>query len=541
MKQLPCNEIWYTTINRKPITNFNKYAFDSNLTSNTYTNKGVLTFTNDLTIIGESAFAFCEELETITLPETITKIDERAFSVCENLLEISIPNNVKSIGDCAFALCVNLTKFSGKYASNDGLCLIVNGILNQFAIGQELQEYHIPFEATKIGWSSFSACQLEKVVLHNKIVEIGHSAFCGSENLSDINIPNSVSIIEDVAFQNCHALKTIFIPKSVSNFGIGVFEGCNDISVTYEDESIDPSKCKDLNQLLDEYAAQQEESPEGYVYTGDVNAKIIHIPDGVSLVKSEAFENCNKVEVIYVPNSVKQIENGTFACLTSLCSFKGEYASNDGKCLIINNTLVGFAYKGVYEYKLPQGIIDIAPSVFDRNQEIRSVEISEGIHSIGYQAFWGCENLTNIILPDGLKVIGDSAFSGCTSLEKIIIPNSVRLIGGSAFNNCVRLEEISLPEHLFAPNSNIFSGCKNLEKINNQSLNKDGNCLIIDDVLVNYNEQTPNSKFVIPNGVTTIANSAFIGNKNITNVVVPQTVTEIGDYVFYNCINLISV
>ena len=103
MKHIPNNEIWYTTANGEILSNFDKYAFSSNLISNEYTNNhGVLTFANDLTIIGNSAFALCEELESIIITDTIVKIDEGAFSCCENLQEITKHNhhesNKKNIG-----------------------------------------------------------------------------------------------------------------------------------------------------------------------------------------------------------------------------------------------------------------------------------------------------------------------------------------------------------------------------------------------------------------------------------------------------------
>ena len=465
MKHIPNNEIWYTTANGEILSNFDKYAFSSNLISNEYTNNhGVLTFANDLTIIGNSAFALCEELESIIIPDTIVKIDEGAFSCCENLQQIAIPENVESIGECAFGLCVNLTKFSGKYASNDGLCLIINGILNQFALGQELQEYIVPIDVIEIGWSSFSDSQLEKIVLHDKIKKIGHSAFCGCTNLSEINIPDSVISIEDVAFQDCTALKKIFIPKSVSNLGINIFDGCNNVSVTYEDESINSSINKDLKQLFDEYAAKQKKSPDGYVYSGEINPKIIRIPDGVSLVKSEAFENCNNVEIIYVPSSIKTIEDGAFSGLKKLCRFQSEHATDDGRCLIIKNTLVGFAGSDVHEYTLPSGITSIAPMVFSHNTDLRSINISDGVRVIGYQAFWGCEKLEKIVLPNSLNIISDSALGGCASLLKIKIPDSVKCFGDSVFQDCTLLEEVTLPDNLQTTNNSIFLGCNKLKK-----------------------------------------------------------------------------
>lgn len=539
--RIPNNEIWYTTTNSKVVANFDKYAFDSNLISNAYANnRGVLTFDDDITIIGESAFALCEELESITLPDTIVKIDIGAFSACENLKEFNIPDSVKEIGECAFGLCVNLEKFSGKYISEDRLCIIIDGVLNQFALGCGLEEYTIPNDVREIGWSAFSDSELTKINLHENIIKIGHSAFCGCQNLTHINIPNSITTIDDAAFQDCVALKNIFIPKTALKLGASLFNGCDDISVVYEDNRSVTSKNKDLNQHLAEYTKQRKISPESWVYAGNKNAKIIYIPDGVSIVNSEAFKNCNEVEVIYIPDSVKEVENGAFEGLGNLCRFEGEYASDDGRCLIIKNTLIGFAGKDIYEYTLPSGITNIAPMVFSLNKHLCTIDIPFGVRTIGYQAFWGCEKLIKIELPDSINVIGDSAFGGCESLVKIIIPNSVKVIGDSAFQYCTQLEEVTLPDNLFATNSSIFSDCNNLKTINSPLMSKDGNYLIIDGVLVDYIEQEKNSTCVIPNGVTAIARSAFYGNKNITSVVIPQSVTDIGDGAFHSCSNLVS-
>lgn len=540
MKQIPNNEIWYTTTNEETLSDFNEYAFDSKLISNTYTNNhGVLVFANDLTIIGESAFALSEKLKSIILPDTIAKIDIGAFSVCENLLEITIPKNVTSIEACAFGLCTKLKKFSGKYASEDGLSLIINGVLNQFALGCKLKEYTIPSEATEIGWSSFSESQLEKVVLHDKIKKIGHSAFCGCVNLYEINIPNNVTSIEDVAFQDCTALKDISIPKSV-NLGINVFEGCNDVSVTYDDESIGYSKDTDLKQLMAKYTSRENQS-EGYVYSGDESAKIIHIPDGVSLIKSDAFEDCQEVEVIYIPSSVKEVEDGAFCGLNNLCRFVSDNASEDGRCLIIKNTLFGFAGKDIYQYTLPNNITNIAPMVFGYNRDLRSIDISDGVRKIGYQVFWMCENLERITLPNSLKVIEESAMGGCESLKNIIIPDSVKVIEDAIFYDCTQLEEVTLPSNLLAINGSIFSGCVNLKKINSPLITKDGGGLIIDGVLVDYIGLNKNNEFVIPNGVSMIANNAFHGNKYIKNIIIPESVTKIGSGAFHSCNNLVSV
>ena len=542
MKDIPNNEIWYTAKSRSIIKNFDVNAFNSQLLSNTYKKGiGVLQFSTDLTIIGESAFFLCEELESIILPNSLKRIEAGAFSACENLKKINIPENVQEIGECAFGLCVSLECFSGKFASTDGCCLVIDGILNQFALGCGLKEYFIPNDVYEIGWSSFSESELDKIFLHNKIIKIHHSAFCGCRKLREINIPNSVTTIDDAAFQDCMSLKNISIPKSVKSLGFQVFEGCDDILIVYEDKNQRSKNDRNLTQFIADYVPLQDKLSNGWVYLGNKDAKTIYIPEGVTLVKSNAFENCYKIEKIYVPNSVEEIEDGVFAHLDKLCCFESEFASEDERCLILKNTLVGFASDGLDKYTIPTEVTNIAPKVFCNKDKIRTIVFQEGVRLIGNSAFLGCYRLSDVQFPSTLKCIGSFAFAGCVSLKSIIVPNSVKAIGESAFADCKQLVEIVLPEELVSINENIFTGCYNLTRIKSQLTSKNGNSLIIGDTLVHYVGQQAMTEFVVPNNVKTIAKNAFLGNNNIKKIIIPESVTKIGAGAFHGCRNLLIV
>lgn len=518
MKNIPNNEIWYTTSDNSITNNFDAYAFGSQLLSNTYKDGiGKLKFSNDITVIGESAFALNEDIETIILPNSITKIDVGAFSACQGLQEIYIPNSVVEIGECAFGLCVNLMKFSGKFATKDGLCLIVNGVINQFALGNEMHEYSIPTEVSEIGWSSFSDSMLKKVILHENITKIGHSAFCGCENLEEINIPNSVTTIEDAAFQDCVNLKSCFIPKSVLNLGVNVFDGCNDISITYEDSSEEETENNDLESLLKKYAEIINAKSNEWKYSDDSSATFVRVPDGVEVITSDAFESCEDVETIYIPSSVKDIDAWAFCDLKNLSRFEGVYASEDGKCLIIKNTIVGFASKDIEEYQIPTGVKAIAANVFRYREELEGIIIPHGVTTIGDDAFFGCESLYNINLPTTLKYIGESAFADCSSLTEIVIPDSVRFIGKEIFRN------------------------SSIEKIHSPLLSTDGRCLIANGDLVHYMDLGPISEYTIPNNVNTITDWVFFNNSNIRKIVIPSSVAKIGANAFHSCSELSKV
>ncbi|MBO7311238.1 MAG: leucine-rich repeat protein, partial [Alistipes sp.] len=171
---IPSNEIWYTNgSTTEPTQPYNTSAFDTNIISNEYDAKKecwVIKFDGEVTTIGEDAFSCCSSLTSVTIPDSVTTIGEVAFYECSSLTSITIPDSVTTIGyaaflDCssltsvtipdsvttigekAFLVCSSLREFNGKYASEDGRCLIIDGTLNSFA-PSGLTEYTIPDSVT---------------------------------------------------------------------------------------------------------------------------------------------------------------------------------------------------------------------------------------------------------------------------------------------------------------------------------------------------------------------------------------------------------
>lgn len=137
--------------------------------------------------------------------------------------------------------------------------------------------------------------------------------------------------------------------------------------------------------------------------------------------------------------------------------------------------------------------------------------------------------------------IGESAFSGCRSLKSIEIPDGVTIIGENAFADCESLNSIMIPANTTAECwGKVFSSCSNLftivvsknnaeyKFINNSMLSKDGKGLLLC------------ISAIIPDGVTMIAKSAFEGC-NLTEIEIPEEVTDIGDEAFYLCYELRSI
>ena len=227
---------------------------------------------------------------------------------------------------------------------------------------------------------------------------------------------------------------------------------------------------------------------------------------------------------------------------------------------------------------IPKTVMSIADwAFFDCNALEKVVFAGENIPIIGKGAFAGCKSLKQIEFPDYLTTIGEYAFAGITlkngeETEKFGIMNEdgfseyewkitdmalsepifnegskLSNIGDYAFFNCKELKTITLSSVITAFNYRAFvdSGIENVlfHSGNSGSMLKgiDGAVLSKNGRILHYYALNANSEYTIPEGVVTVADYAFSGNKSITNVVFPASVTSIGIGTFENCTSLKNV
>ena len=206
---------------------------------------------------------------------------------------------------------------------------------------------------------------------------------------------------------------------------------------------------------------------------------------------------------------------------------------------------------------------EIFENVFSGNEYITSVIIPYSVTSIGSNAFFGCSSLTNVVIPDSVTSIGDWAFSHCYGFTNVVLPDSVVIIGDGAFSGCYNLASMVIPDSIISIGSGVFSSCNSalyaeykygkyvksgdnpyavLIEITNKNFNAyeihADTKTIVFGVFKDCSRLT---SIIIPDGVTSIGDSAFYGCSSLTSVTIGNNVTTIGDKAFYNCASLKDV
>ncbi len=267
---------------------------------------------------------------------------------------------------------------------------------------------------------------------------------------------------------------------------------------------------------------------------------IIKFNGNVTTIGKDAFCSRDNLTGVTIPNSVTKIGERAFVYCDSLKEFKSEFASPDGRCLIINRELIAFAPAGITEYTIPDSVTTIGYDAFGYCTNLTSVTIPNSVKTIGEHAFYGCQSLKSVTIPDSVTTIGEQAFSNCINLTSVTIPNSVKTIGKLAFLNCSNLTSITIPNSVTKIGNGAFASCNSLKEFKSEFAPKDDRCLIINGKLVAF-APAGITKFTIPDSVTTIGEYAFDGCSSLTYVTIPNSVTTIGEHAFAWCSNLTSV
>ena len=483
--QNPKYSIYFTKRDSEYDVRLDEESFDATILYRIYQD-GVyeIVFDAPITTIGAGAFRDCDNLASITIPNSVTTIGASAFRDCDNLTSITIPNSVTTIGAYAFDGCRSLTSVT------------------------------IPDSVTSIGDSTFDGCR----------------------SLTSINIPNSVTEIGYNAFRNCSSLRSITIPNSVTTIGEGAFYNCMgeliinsriiETDYTYSDY---PTEYGWLSgtKFTDLTIGEGIEKIGEQAFRDCSSLTNVTIGNDVTMIGESAFAGCNSITSVTIGDSVTELGEYLFSS-SSLQEFKGKCASEDGRCLIIEGVLNYFAPAGLTKYAIPDSVTKIGKRAFAGCGSITSVTIPDSVTSIGSEAFDRCSSLTSVTIGDSVTTIGSEAFYGCRSLTSVTIPDSVTSIGSYAFYDCSSLTSVTIPDSVTSIGDSTFDGCRSLTSINIPNSVTEigrrafGSCYSLTSV-------------TIPDSVTSIGSEAFSGCTRLTNITIPNSVTSIGGSAFSSC------
>ena len=336
--------------------------------------------------------SFCNQIQSVTIPESVTSIGKSAFEDCSNLDSLTIKGVATSIGAYAFGSCTSLTSLSlvGSFQTIGDYAFVSCGMTS----------LTIDATITSIEKYAFSSRSLTSLSLTCDVQKIDDYAFANCTSLTSLSLTGDIQKIGDYAFYYCPSLKTVTLPKSLTSIGLLAFGSCTSL------DSIEiPGTVTEIG---------------GFAFhlSGLTSVKI---DEGVQSTGAHMFNGCDNLTTVKLPESLTTIADGSFA-----------------HCSNLNNV------------NIPASVTRIGYAAFSNCTSLSKITLQDGVKTIGADAFYSCQALTSITLPDSVTDIGKEAFGNCSNLESITISKNVTTIEPDTFYWCFSLKDITLPAGLIS-------------------------------------------------------------------------------------------
>ncbi len=438
-----------------------------------------VTMPNTITIIDDYAFATCSGLTgLLTIPNKVTTIGNRAFHYCSGLTQLTIPSSVKAIKYMAFNFCTNLKRVNitdlAAWCNIDFESSSSNPLHQDLYLnGTKVTNLVIPSSVTTIKKFAFSNFKsLQQVTIPSSVTEIGYEAFYYCTGLTSVVLPNSAILIEGEAFYGCSSLASLSFPSSIFYIGKNAFAG----TAWYNNQ---PDGVVYAGNVAYKYKGTMPQETSitlrngctgiagGAFYGGCGNMTSITLPGTVKIISYEAFRDCSGLTSITIPNSVTTIENSAFYHCTGLSSIN---ISNSSSLKEIGQLV--FSRCCFTSITIPKSVTHIGLWAFDACNDLTRVNITDlaawcniDFEDSSSNPLAKAKNLyvngnkvTNLVIPNSVTAISNYAFNGC-SINSVTIPNTVASIGSEAFSGCSQLLSVLIPHSVTRIGSYAFSGC----------------------------------------------------------------------------------
>ena len=554
--------------------------------------------------IQKYAFYNCTGLQSVTIPDSVKFIREFAFYGNTDLKDINL-NNIEMIGREAFTNCENLeldkdellkTYTIGKNAFENCNSLITLDLTSLRNSGKEIFKNCkgltsvVLGENTKLSYAMFVGSGLETVDIYEKI-EIPEYCFALCEDLTVVNIYNSLVGIKEGAFSECPKLERINMHGNVGYFGDQVFYSCTGLkSIILPNNSITlGGYCFYMCESLQEVYFDSEtkiNKIDGSIFEGTNISKFvvsndnpyyatmanggllvsknystimfaapsildstIVIPASFTKINDAAFTGCN-IEKLIIESPNLTIGAFAFANCENLKeivfpvtgSIVNEHAFNYTTSLesIVNLDKVlfigdyAFANSGIKEVTIGSNAV-CGEGAFFRSK-VETVNVGANAE-FGLGAFQECSYLVTVNMPTDNVTFGRGCFANDIQLEKIDL-SYVKEIKPETFYGCSNLVRVILTnatvigDYAFADCSKLYSiSIPNVQEIGEGAFSR----------YSTYGGAPIFSSISLPDTLTTIKDGAFLGCESLLEIVIPESVTFMGDYLFAYCVNLQSV
>ncbi len=243
----------------------------------------------------------------------------------------------------------------------------------------------------------------------------------------------------------------------------------------------------------------------------------IEIPEGVTAIQARTFGDCTSLTNVTLPTSLERIDTAAFISCTALTGI------NLPPNLHTLEREVFRHCSGLTNITLPGSITSMGINIFENCTGLTSAVVSAGITELPSELFENCSSLTNVSLPGGLLEIDSDCFYRCYSLVNISIPASVTTLHDYAFRSCSSLINI-----------NVDIANTTYTSLNGVVFNDD-----LTELIICPNGRT--GSYAIPTGGTHIANQAFNRCRKLTEIIIPETVTNLSSFSFRECSSLVAI
>ncbi len=542
-------------------------SYNSNSSPFTGATFSKVTISEGVTHVGKYAFYGNSSLTSVTLPESLLTIGAQAF-YRSGLANITIPDGVLSIGNEAFYNCQNLLKAK----VGRGVSTLPQGIFNACAY---MTSVELSEGLLKIDQSAFYGCSLLlRVTIPDSVTEIASSAFQNCAKLMQLKLGSGLQIIGGNAFSGCTSLLTLDIPEGVTTIGQNAFYYCTSLVSTTLPSTITnieqnsfqyctgtatikfniPSGSYNSPRLYSSFSkiifSEDVTTIGAYAFYNGASLTSIELPSSLVTIGEYAFSNCTSLRSVAIPDSVMIIDGYAFSGCTSLATA----TVGSGVSTLSSNLFAGCT--SLKSFTIPDTVYKMESGVFDGCTSLTTADITTNITRIENYTFRNCGKMQSVVLHKDINYIGSNAFEGCggkltlncnalnsyttetsgnfagAKFTEVTISDDVTIIGNYTFCNCDNLRSITIPDSVVSLGQGAMSKCDML-----QSATIGKGVEVINSYM--FNESKMLSDFTIPDHVTSIGSYAF-AQTALKSVAIPDSVTLVGERLFYGCTSLTS-